>query len=295
KIYQQFHAHVALWRQPMSACIPYAREACRSGLESGDFLYAAYGAATETWPAIVGAQDLAQFLREYTPSLALIRKLKNTGFADAHQLILNWVRALRGETDARLSLSAEGFDENVYVETYDGNPFFTMFYLTARLHLAYLFEENEQALEATPGARRIAHHMSGTIWPVLVDFWGGLTLTRCYSDAAEDERLAYLQEIKQSHTRLAILARNCPENYRCPSLLLAGEIERIAGREMAALDFYEQAIRYAAQTSMIQYQALANELYARFWRDRGQTAAAAVFMSEARDNYAQWGAIAKVA
>src|SRR5262249_31497951 len=159
KIYQQFHAHVALWRQPMSACIPYAREACRSGLESGDFLYAAYGAATETWPAIVGAQDLAQFLREYTPSLALIRKLKNTGFADAHQLILNWVRALRGETDARLSLSAEGFDENVYVETYDGNPFFTMFYLTARLHLAYLFEENEQALEATLGARRIAHHM----------------------------------------------------------------------------------------------------------------------------------------
>lgn len=31
KIYQQFHAHVTLWRQPMQTCIPYAREACRSG------------------------------------------------------------------------------------------------------------------------------------------------------------------------------------------------------------------------------------------------------------------------
>ncbi len=294
KIYQQFHAHVALWRQPMRDCIPYAQEACRSGLEAGDFLYAAYGAATETWPAIVATQDLAQFLRDYAPSLALIRKLKNTGFADAHQLILNWARALRGETDAQLSLSAEGFDEQNYVETYADNPFFTMFRLTARLQLAYLFEEFDQALAAAQSARRIAHHLSGTIWPVLVDFWGGLTMAACYGDAAEDERRAFLQEIKESQAALARLAENCPENYLCPSLLLAAEIERIARREMAALNFYEQAIRYAAQTSLIQYQALANELYAHFWRDRGQTVTAAVFMTEARNNYAQWGAAAKV-
>jgi len=29
-----FHAHVNLWRQPMQTCIRYAREACRSGLET---------------------------------------------------------------------------------------------------------------------------------------------------------------------------------------------------------------------------------------------------------------------
>ncbi|MCG3163379.1 MAG: Anaerobic nitric oxide reductase transcription regulator NorR [Acidobacteria bacterium] len=315
KIYQQFHAHVALWRRPMSDCIPYAREACRSGLEAGDFLYAAYGAGTETWPAIVANRDLAQFLRDYTPSLALIRKLKNTGFADAHQLILNWARALRGETGARLSLSAEEFDERSYAETYDGNPFFTMFHLAARLHLAYLFEEFDQAVAAAREARRIAHHLSGTIWPVLLDFWGGLALAACYGGAKqsprsdefirhvtdkfattrEEERNEYLKEIRKSQANLAALAESCPENYLCPSLLLSAEIERIAGREMAALSAYEQAIRYAAQTNMIQYQALANELYARFWSGRGQTEAAAVFMTEARDNYRQWGATAKVA
>jgi predicted ATPase len=294
KIYQQFHAHVALWREPMRDCVPYAQEAWRSGLEAGDFLYAAYGAATEAWPAMLATQDLSQFLRDYAPSLALIRKLKNTGFADAHQLILNWARALRGETDARLSLSAEGFDERNYAETYADNPFFTMFHLTARLQLAYLFEEFDQALAAARGARQLAHHLSGTIWPVLVDFWGGLTLARCYNEATEDERRAYLQEIKESQAALAPLANNCPENYLCPSLLLAAEVERIAGREMAALDFYEQAIRRAAQTGAIQYQALANELYARFWRERGQTVAAAAFMTEARNNYAQWDASAKV-
>ena len=33
KIYEQFHAHVNFWRRPFATCIPYAREACRSGLE----------------------------------------------------------------------------------------------------------------------------------------------------------------------------------------------------------------------------------------------------------------------
>src|SRR6266540_3869625 len=102
KIHQQFHAHVNLWRQPMETCIPYAREDCRSGLEAGDFLYAAYGAFTETWPAIVSTQDLAQFVRDYSPSLVLINELKATGFADSLKIILNWARALQGRTRAPL-------------------------------------------------------------------------------------------------------------------------------------------------------------------------------------------------
>jgi transcriptional regulator with GAF, ATPase, and Fis domain len=141
----------------------------------------------------------------------------------------------------------------------------------------------------------IVRHLEGMIWTVVFDFWNGLTLAANYASAAEDEQRTYLAELEKARSSLAILAENCPENYLCQTLLLAAEIERIAGREMAALDLYEQAIRYAAQTKMIQYQALANELYARFWRDRGQTVAAAAFITEARDDYAQWGATAKVA
>ena len=41
-------------------------------------------------------------------------------------------------------------------------------------------------------------------------------------------------------------------------------------------------------------RALANELSARFWLERGQRKIAAVFMAEARSGYARWGAAAKV-
>src|SRR5204862_6124971 len=41
-------------------------------------------------------------------------------------------------------------------------------------------------------------------------------------------------------------------------------------------------------------RALANELYGRFWLERGQPRVAAAFLGEARYGYAQWGASAKV-
>jgi predicted ATPase/transcriptional regulator with GAF, ATPase, and Fis domain len=294
KIHQQFHAHVNLWRQPMQTCIPYAREAIRSGLETGDFLYSAYGACTETWPAFISTQDLAGFVRDYSPNLALVTKLKITSFADALRIMLNWARALRGETRAPLSLSYDGLDESEYAETYRDNPFFTTFYAVAKLHLSYTFEEFAKALEAARIARGSVYQLSGTIWPVLFDFWNALTLAANYADAIEDERESYLEQMEKAQRSFAVLAENCPENFLCQSLLLSAEIERVEGRELSALSLFEQAVHYADETGMLQHQALANELYARFWLGRQTEQVAAVFMTKARACYAQWGARAKV-
>ena len=295
KIHQQFHAHVNLWCQPMHTCIPYAREACRSGLESGDFLYAAYGAGTEAWPALVATQDLEQFIRDYTPSTALIRKLKATGFADAMLIFLNWARALRGETAGPLSLSGHGIDEDEYLRRYHGNPFFTTFHAVARLQLCYLLGEYRTALDAARFARDVVYHLSGTIWPVLFDVWNGLTLAANYRDAPEAERPGWLREMETAHRSLAVLAESCPENYRCWALLLSAELERVQGRMAAAGERFREAVACAEETGSVQQQALANELAGRFWRDQGQTSLAIECLARARSANVRWGATAKVA
>lgn len=294
KIHQQFHAHVNLWRQPMQTCVAYAREACRSGLETGDFLYAAYGASTESWPAFLSTQDLAAFVRDYSPNIALIEKLKITGFADALRVVLNWARALEGDTQSPLSLSDESFEEDAYIDLYRGNAFFTTFQAVARMNLCYVFDDYVKALEASRIARGVVYQLSGTIWPVLFDFWNGLTLAANYDRATEEERNAYLNEMEQARKSLAVLAENCPENFLCQSLLLSAEIERVSGRQLSALDLYEQAIGYARDIGTLRHQALANELAGRFWLGRGSEAIAAVLLAEARACYAKWGARAKV-
>jgi PAS domain S-box-containing protein len=295
KIHQQFHAHVNLWRQPMASCIPHAREACRSGLESGDFLYAAYGASTEAWPAMLSTADLGEFVLEYEPKVALIRKLKATGFADSLKLLLNWARALQGKGVAPLSLSGDGIDEQEYVESHRDNPFFTTFHAVTRLKLCYMLGEYQEALSCARTARNVVYHLAGTIWPVEFEFWNGLTLAANYASAGAPERTIYREEIEAAKKTLAVLAENCPENFLCQSLLLSAELERVAGDQLSALDLFERAIRYAQDTGTVQHQALANELCGRFWLGGGHEQVAAVFLGEARQAYDRWGASAKVA
>ena len=77
-------------------------------------------------------------------------------------------------------------------------------------------------------------------------------------------------------------------------MLLSAEIERISGREFSAQDLYDRAVRYSAETGLLQHQALANELCGKFWLGRGQEKIAEVFLAEGLACYAQWGAAAKV-
>jgi predicted ATPase/transcriptional regulator with GAF, ATPase, and Fis domain len=293
RVEQQFNAHVNLWRRPLETCIPHAREACRSGLETGDFTYAGYGAFTETWAAFFTCRDLDRFVRDYTPTVALLERIRRHSLAAAQGLFLNWARALQGRTRGRGSLSGGGFDEEEYVAAYGADVFCMSFYHAAKLHLGVTFEEHGAALEAARTARREAWTGEGTWWPVFVDFWSGLAMTALYDRAPEEERRVFEGELGRARQSLGVLALNCPENFRCFWLLLGAEMERAFGRPGEAVALHEEAIAYARQTGSLQHEALANELCARLWMSRGREAVASPYLDEAHRCYAEWGADGK--
>ncbi|HET7291745.1 MAG TPA: sigma 54-interacting transcriptional regulator [Vicinamibacteria bacterium] len=290
KIHQQFNAHVTLWRRPLATCIPHAQEACRSGLQTGDFTYAGYGAFTESWPAFLTSRDLERFVRDFTPTLGVLRRIRTLGLHDAHRLMLNWARALQGRTQGPLTLSDESFDEAAYVAAHHANPFFMTVLHIARLHLAVLFEDRPAALSAERRARELGPWGKGTIWPVLLDFWGGLALAM---DGAAASRSGG-ERLTGARDRLRLLADNCAENYRCFALLLDAELARTAGRGLEALELYDEAVRYARETDNLQQEALSLELAGRLWLERGHDRVAAEYLADARRSYAAWGAQAKV-
>jgi predicted ATPase/transcriptional regulator with GAF, ATPase, and Fis domain len=294
KIHQQFHAHVSPWRRPFAAALPHAREACRSGLETGDFTYAGYGAFTETWVAMLTASDLDRFVRDYGPTVALLGRIRMTALADAQELFLNWARALQGRTARPTALSYGTFDEDGYVAAYKTNPFCMTFLYALRAHLGLLFGEHASAIEAARTARSEAWTPPGTIWPVLLDFWAGLAMAGRYPDVPPATREEYGLHLARTSDSLRALADNCPENFRCPSLLLGAEIERLAGRTAEGAGLLEQAVAFARETGSLQHEALAHELLAKLWLGRGDEARAAAAAKEARRAYAAWGAAAKV-
>ena len=294
KIHQQFQAHVNLWCRPFESCIQHAREASRSGLEAGDFPYAGYGAATEAWSAFFINRDLDRFVRDYTPTIALLEKIKMTDFLGAHRVLLNWARALQGRTSGRLSLSDATFDEQRFIETHEREaPFFLTFVYAARLHLCVMLEEFADALAAAQEARRVA--VIGTIWPVMIDFWAGLAAAAVFETATEPNRALYRQQLVTTGQLLAELADTCPENFRCLSLLLSAEMKRVESQLDNAAALLEEAISYAHRTLNLQHEALANELCAKVWLQRQDEVRARRFMNEAYRCYAEWGATSKLA
>jgi len=297
KICQQFQAHVCLWRRPLQLCIDYANEARRVGFETGDLTYAIYAAFTATWIAIPNTQDLAAFVAEYTPNIALFDKLKVASIGDGQRALVNWANALRAKTRGPTSLSdAEpgGFDEDLYHRTYGDNPFFTVCYAVTKLQLAYLFGEREQAVVLARLAGAIIHHLEGTIWIVTFTFWNALTVAATITDVEGPERQRQLETLEKAEQQFHVLAQSCRENYFCQWALVAAERARVTGRDHDAVAAFERAIGYADETAMVQHQALANELTARYWLSRGLIRMAGGFLTVAHARYAQWGAIAKV-
>ncbi len=128
RIQQHFHTQVNLWRRPFVTSIPHARDAWRSGLETGDFASAACAAATESWAAWPGNRSLDQFVRDFTPSLARIDALHMPDFRTALVVMLNWARALQGKTTNKLSVSDDAFDVEAFVAS---NPGAAAFVLTS--------------------------------------------------------------------------------------------------------------------------------------------------------------------
>jgi predicted ATPase/transcriptional regulator with GAF, ATPase, and Fis domain len=289
KIHQQFNAHVTLWRRPFATCIPHAQEACRSGLQTGDFTYAGYGAFTESWAAFLIGRELERFVQDFTPTLAVLRRLRLEGLAAAHNVMLNWAKALQGRTEAPLSLTDADFGEADFVAAYGDNPFFMTVFQVARLQLAALFEEPEAARAAAQRAWQLGPWGRGTLWPVLLDFWGGLAAAAQPSYEEAERR-----ELGRAHEALAALAENCPENFRCFWLLLGAERERREERPERAFELYDEALRQARAADSLQMEALANELCGRLWQARGHEKVAGVYLGEARRCYREWGALAKV-
>ena len=85
-----------------------------------------------------------------------------------------------------------------------------------------------------------------------------------------------------------------PQNFENRALLVAAEIARLEVRDPDAMPLYEAAIRSARDNDFVNNEALALEIAARFYADRGLKRIARTYRRDARDGYRQWGADGKV-
>jgi GAF domain-containing protein len=93
---------------------------------------------------------------------------------------------------------------------------------------------------------------------------------------------------------MKVWADNCPDNFLHKYLLISAEVAHILGKDLEAIDLYDQAIESARKNGFIQHEALGYELAAKFWLGKGKEEIAQLYMKKAHYGYQLWGAKRKV-
>jgi predicted ATPase/transcriptional regulator with GAF, ATPase, and Fis domain len=295
RVLHRFSALVNSWRAPFASCLPYAREAVRAGLESGDYIIAAYAQFQQSWWGMWIDPDLAGFLERHQPTVDFLERMQATAYREVQKMILQWARALQGKTEATTSLTGGDYDERTFLATYGGGGIFGSWYVTLKIELLHTFGAIAEARAAARDWEAVAEVFTSSPWPAMFAFRHALVLCAWLPTAPPDERADTLAKADAVTARLRLWAENAPDNYAHLHHLAAAELARVRGHTSEAFEHYEAALSHAQRQTSPRHRALANELYGEFWAGRQQPEVAAVFLREAHFGYRQWGAHAKVA
>jgi signal transduction histidine kinase len=169
-----------------------------------------------------------------------------------------------------------------------------LLYYLGKAQILYLYEQTEAAWQAILNAETYADFLMGQFSSSQYNFYYSLILTAIYSQASSAEQEQYQQRLIANQQQMQQWAENCPSNFEHKYLLINAEIGRINDRHWEVIELYDRAIASANQAGFIQNEAIANELAAKFWLDKGKENFARLYLQQAYYCYQKWGAKSKV-
>ncbi len=207
------------------------------------------------------------------------------------------MRALRGLTESLGSFNDAAFDEARFERYLDADPRFAAalcWYSIRKLQAR--FHAGEYSLRSWRRRRR--RRSSGR---VLLSSTGPSTSSSArwrrpritiWSPPTSARRSS--RALRDGHEQLARWAKSCPENFANRAALVAAELARIGGRDLEAMERYEDAIRSSRENGFVHNEAIASELAGQFHAARGFEMIAHTYLRNARHCYERWGALGKV-
>lgn len=244
---------------------------------------------------IYQGKNLSFLLKEASRRLLFSQETQNQQAINCILGAKIFIQNLMGLTQDKFCFDIEETEEAHFLQSCqkDKTLAATCLYCISKAQIFYLYEQpielslleqTAQLFDYIPGATSIAKH----------NFYYSLTLAAFYPQASLDERIKYWQQLKANQQRMKEWVDNCPEKFLHNYLLVAAEMLRISGQWPEAIDLYDQAIESARENEFIQNEALANELAAKFWLERGKEEFAQLYLRKAYQNYQIWGAKRKV-
>ncbi|MBX0330561.1 AAA family ATPase [Oscillochloris sp. ZM17-4] len=298
KVESIVYAFVNHWKAPIRDSLLPIRTAHFSGLETGDYQFAGYAAVMYSgFIYVLGIEkDLAQ-LRAETVALneTIYRTRQMTSFQYSQMLRQAMHDLIEGRA-ATTNLQGDYYDEHAMLPQHiAANDRMGLFVLHSHKQLLnYHFGAYAQAVEDSAQAEQYLDAVAGFPYVPLFVVYDSLARIAAYRVGHGDAEEVQAQ-VEANQAKVAGWAQHAPMNWQHAWELVEAERQRVFGQAWEAMEAYDRAIAGARTHGFLREAALANELAAGFYQERGKEQLAQAHMQAAHAGYLRWGADAKAA
>jgi predicted ATPase/signal transduction histidine kinase/tRNA A-37 threonylcarbamoyl transferase component Bud32 len=285
---------ISYWTQPLAHAQQLALGALHHARQQGQLSVASFSAYVLIQTRLAMGQDLEDVHREALACADLIRENNTPAPQALLMLRLRFIEQLRGLSYGFDTLSGEGFDEKQFEASMEQQRtnLLRCHYWLIKLKSRFMCGALLEAAEAADKVSEQQLAIGATIGQLDFHLYGALSLLGCLEQVGNRQQA--LEQVARHQRQLATWAEHCPETFRAPERMVAAELARVSNRPEEAIRAYEEALHAAREGHFNQYEGMALELAANFWRARGTPTIALALAKEARTAYARWGAQGKV-
>ncbi len=284
------------WRRPLAEGLDLLGKAYQTGIEAGDLYAAGYCAVNHPFHLLLSGAPLPEVLEDINRFADFTSTTGYEEGIDILAVLRQLVLCLQGQTHNWGDFADDSYDEARHREqlTQRHNRLPLHWYYIEKVMALFLADRPAEAAELAAEAVRIAEVSAANLYLTALYFFYSLALLDLLPDAAVSVQKRQRKTLRANARKLAVWARNCPENFLHMHLLVEAEIARLSRREGTATEHYENALKAARASKSLHCEAIICERIARFYLSRGQVQVAAAYIGEARYAYLKWGSVAKV-
>ena len=280
-------AVLSCWAEPIENSVHAAQRAREGLIAGGDLANAGYSYYASV-PGMLDCAPLDRYLAEAEAAVAFVRR---TGSEQSDQ-VLDPYRWLAG---VLLGESTAAAGEAVSPDKYAGNPVAQFHAHLSHANAAAIFGDQAGLERHTAAAMPLVPVLPGLYPTAVARLLRALAVAGQARDADADTRGGLLSELDELTRWLAARAADAPGNFLHLLRLVEAERAWAAGDFRAAALAFDAARHEAAQRQRPWHRALIAEHAARFYLARGLEHAGHDLIAQARQEYLDWGATAKVA
>lgn len=287
-------ASINHWVEHIETSESVSNDACAAGMLAGEFQYVGYTRLYQASNLLYSGTPLDTLSKRIGEFLLFSNKTKNLLTTDVLEGIQIAIAYLSGTNSSKPGESI--LNDNSYRTRCENNQsrLATGTYLILKSQAQYLCGELDEAFQNIQEAENYLPDMPGAISLVEHNFYSSLITLSLYRDAEAVEQAEYLDHIKSKQKQMKTWTENCSENFQNKYFLIEAEIARVSSNESAAINYYDKAIVSARENGFIQNEALANELFANFWLEKGNLNTSRLHLAESIRLYGAWGASNKI-